>query len=88
MPFTMLLCRRKSSRPSKQSEKYGISPQLLQFLLQSGYFAIFRQLGVFLNNCVNLSCMEAAIGIEPMNKAFAELCLTTWLRRQKGGDEI
>lgn len=26
--------------------------------------------------------LEAAIGIEPMNKAFAELCLTTWLRRQ------
>jgi hypothetical protein len=25
--------------------------------------------------------LEAAIGIEPMNKAFAELCLTTWLRR-------
>ena len=25
--------------------------------------------------------MKAAIGIEPMNKAFAELCLTTWLRR-------
>ncbi len=29
--------------------------------------------------------MKAAIGIEPMNKAFAELCLTTWLRRQKEG---
>ncbi len=29
--------------------------------------------------------MEAAIGIEPMNKAFAELCLTTWLRRHKEG---
>ena len=28
-----------------------------------------------------LILLEAAIGIEPMNKAFAELCLTTWLRR-------
>ena len=26
--------------------------------------------------------LEAAIGIEPMNRAFAELCLTTWLRRR------
>jgi hypothetical protein len=26
---------------------------------------------------------EAAIGIEPMDKGFADLCLTTWLRRRE-----
>lgn len=35
----------------------------------------------------SLILLEAAIGIEPMNKAFAELCLTTWLRRHKKRDE-
>src|SRR5258708_4023938 len=31
--------------------------------------------------------MEAAIGIEPMYRGFADLCLTAWLRRRGRGDD-
>src|SRR5207247_2927125 len=28
---------------------------------------------------------EAPVGIEPTNRGFADLCLTTWLRRRRKG---
>ena len=32
--------------------------------------------------------MEARVGIEPTDEAFAEPCLTTWLPRLKGSAKI
>jgi hypothetical protein len=31
-------------------------------------------------------CREAPVGIEPTNGGFADLCLTTWLRRRRTGN--
>ena len=36
---------------------------------------------------INIVLKEAAIGIEPMDKGFADLCLTTWLRRLVSSNE-
>ena len=39
--------------------------------------------------CIScLEAVEAASGFEPLNKGFADLCLTTWLRRHKDNLKI
>ena len=35
-----------------------------------------------------LTTLEATTGFEPVNGGFADLCLTTWLRRRKADSSI
>jgi hypothetical protein len=54
----------------------------LVYITNPSYYRFYySKLGRKFKRTVNIEKEEAAIGIEPMDKGFADLCLTTWLRR-------
>ena len=69
-----------------QAKAEGLSPdQLMAMRIHSWTFRRQIKKATELGRSKPLILLEAAIGIEPMNKGFADLCLTTWLRRLKTG---
>jgi hypothetical protein len=56
-------------------------------MVWSRYNSRYSGISGVLEILINAEIKEAAIGIEPMDKGFADLCLTTWLRRLRDSND-